>query len=47
MVTHEPEDEKYVNRVVMLSDGFIEKEKDPLIANLKLGILSSMRSTAN
>jgi putative ABC transport system ATP-binding protein len=47
MVTHEPEDEKYVNRVVMLSDGFIEKEKDSLIANLKLGILSSMRSTAN
>jgi putative ABC transport system ATP-binding protein len=27
MVTHEPEDEKYVNRVIMLSDGLIETGK--------------------
>jgi ABC-type lipoprotein export system ATPase subunit len=29
MVTHEPEDEKYVNRVIILSDGFIEKREIP------------------
>jgi putative ABC transport system ATP-binding protein len=27
MVTHEPEDEKYVERVIWLKDGLIEKEK--------------------
>ena len=27
MVTHEPEDEKYVGRVIWLKDGLIEKEE--------------------
>jgi len=27
MVTHEPEDEKYVERVIWLKDGLIEKEE--------------------
>ena len=26
MVTHEPEDEKYVDRVIWLKDGLVEKE---------------------
>ena len=27
VVTHEPEDKKYVNRVIWLKDGLIEKEE--------------------
>lgn len=29
MVTHEPEDEKYVDRVIWLKDGLVEKETKP------------------
>lgn len=33
MVTHEPEDEKYVDRVIWLKDGFIDEEsKRPMLA---------------
>ena len=33
MVTHEPEDEKYVDRVIWLKDGFIDEEgKRPVLA---------------
>lgn len=31
MVTHEPEDEKYVDRVIWLKDGFVEKETLPTV----------------
>lgn len=30
MVTHEPEDEKYVDRVIWLNDGLVEKESLPM-----------------
>jgi ABC-type lipoprotein export system ATPase subunit len=29
MVTHEPEDEKYVDRVIWLKDGLVGKESVP------------------
>ncbi len=29
MVTHEPEDQRYVDRVIWLKDGLVEKETDP------------------
>lgn len=31
MVTHEPEDEKYVDRIIWLKDGFVEKETLPSV----------------
>ncbi len=31
MVTHEPEDEQYVNRVIWLKDGLVEKETVPAV----------------
>ncbi len=32
MVTHEPEDEKYVDRVIQLKDGLVSKESQPSVA---------------
>ncbi len=29
MVTHEPEDQKYVDRVIWLKDGLVERETEP------------------
>ena len=35
MVTHEPEDEKYVDRVIWLKDGIVEKESTPSESNIR------------
>ena len=41
MVTHEPEDEKYVERVIWLKDGLIEKESVPFSPLSELPLLES------
>ena len=39
MVTHEPEDERYVDRVIWLQDGLVEKESVPIDYELRSGLL--------
>jgi putative ABC transport system ATP-binding protein len=44
MVTHEPEDEKYVDRVIWLKDGLVEKESPQLQYGLEEGLHSQRLS---
>ena len=44
MVTHEPEDERYVDRVIWLQDGLVEKERLPVDHELRSGLLDSESS---
>ena len=44
MVTHEPEDERYVDRVIWLQDGLVEKESMPIDYELRSDLLKSGNS---